>query len=164
MAKFRYFADIDGRSFDLSHIEHVGTVKGRRRQGLPARRRPADLQAQRQGVCHPRDRDEEQPEQAQVRCSLHKRQGFSLRVRVRRQEPRCQQRLYVRGGVMDESAIAQVRLYIERALGGLNTLHLGPLDYNVFTTTDYLRTAANMLDDLHQREAKRLLTQIGDPG
>jgi hypothetical protein len=29
MAKFRYFADIAGQSFELSCIEHVGTIKGR---------------------------------------------------------------------------------------------------------------------------------------
>jgi hypothetical protein len=49
-----------------------------------------------------------------------------------------------------ESILAEARLNIERALGGIDTLHLGPTDYNVFTTTDYLRTAAKLVEQYGQ--------------
>jgi hypothetical protein len=45
-------------------------------------------------------------------------------------------------------AIAEARRYIDRALGGLSTLHLGPLDYNIATTADDLRAAASVLEQI----------------
>ena len=47
----------------------------------------------------------------------------------------------------NDSLVKQAREYAERALGGIDLLHLGPADYNVATTVDYLRTAAAMLED-----------------
>ena len=54
----------------------------------------------------------------------------------------------------DESAIKEARGYVDRALGGIDTLHLGPLDYNVTTTADYLRTAAAILEQFG-RDARK---------
>jgi hypothetical protein len=42
--------------------------------------------------------------------------------------------------------LTEARSYVERAIGGLETLHVGPLDYNVFSTCDYLRTAALLIE------------------
>lgn len=47
---------------------------------------------------------------------------------------------------MENNLVKEARSYAERALGGIDTLHLGPLDYNVTTTVDYLRTAAALLE------------------
>lgn len=55
---------------------------------------------------------------------------------------------------MDRDFLADARDYLDRAMGGLNTLHLGPLDYNVTTTADYLRTAAACLEE-HLRQVER---------
>lgn len=46
----------------------------------------------------------------------------------------------------EEPDIVECRRYIDRALAGLHTLHLGPLDYNVATTVDDLLAAARMLE------------------
>lgn len=58
----------------------------------------------------------------------------------------------------NEPAVAEARRYIERAQGGISTLHLGPLDHNVTTTVDDLRTAAAILEqfgkDLAAAEAR----------
>lgn len=48
---------------------------------------------------------------------------------------------------MDRDFLAEARDYLDRANGGLATLHIGPLDYNVTTTADYLRTAAACLEE-----------------
>jgi hypothetical protein len=54
---------------------------------------------------------------------------------------------------MDRDFLADARSYLDRAIGGLATLHIGPLDYNVTTTADYLRTAADCLEEhLRQHE------------
>jgi len=47
----------------------------------------------------------------------------------------------------NEHAVKAARSYADRALGQIDTLHLGPLDYNVTTACDYLRTAAAILED-----------------
>lgn len=46
----------------------------------------------------------------------------------------------------DEPDIREARSLIDRALGGISTLHLGPLDYNVFNTADTLRAAASLIE------------------
>lgn len=57
----------------------------------------------------------------------------------------------------NEQAVKEARLYADRALGQIDTLHLGPLDYNVTTACDYLRTAAAILEDFGSKT--RALTQ-----
>jgi hypothetical protein len=51
----------------------------------------------------------------------------------------------------NEQAVKEARSYADRALGQIDTLHLGPLDYNVTTACDYLRTAAAILEDFGRR-------------
>ena len=51
---------------------------------------------------------------------------------------------------MDSTILAEARLNIERALGSLDTLYLGPLDYNVATTIDYLRVAERLIEQAYQ--------------
>jgi hypothetical protein len=52
------------------------------------------------------------------------------------------------GGGMMEEVKAEARRYIERALGGIATLEIGPLDYNVATTIDDLLAAQRVLEQL----------------
>jgi hypothetical protein len=52
----------------------------------------------------------------------------------------------------DNPQLAEARRYIERAIGGVETMHLGPLDYNVFQTADYLRTAAALIEQFYQNQ------------
>jgi hypothetical protein len=59
----------------------------------------------------------------------------------------------MRPSIENEAPIKEVHNYIERALGGLATLHLGPLDYNVWQTIDYLRTAAAILEQFGKDQA-----------
>jgi len=47
---------------------------------------------------------------------------------------------------MANEQVAEVRSYVERAMGTIDTLDLGPVDYNVATAADYLRTAAALLE------------------
>ena len=47
----------------------------------------------------------------------------------------------------NDQAVKKARSYADRALGQIDTLHLGPLDYNITTACDYLRTAAAILED-----------------
>ena len=54
----------------------------------------------------------------------------------------------------DDERFREARSYAERALSGFDTLHIGPLDYNVTITVDYLRTAAKVLEDF-ERETRR---------
>ena len=53
----------------------------------------------------------------------------------------------------DDPALIECRDQIDRALGGLNTLHLGPLDYNVATTVDNLLAAVRLLEEFSRRNA-----------
>lgn len=53
----------------------------------------------------------------------------------------------------NEGLIKEARRYIERALGGISTLHLEPLDYNVFTTADALRAAALTIEEFGRRKS-----------
>lgn len=55
---------------------------------------------------------------------------------------------------MERDFLADARDYADRASGGLATLHIGPLDYNITTTADYLRTAAACLEE-HLRQVER---------
>lgn len=55
---------------------------------------------------------------------------------------------------MENDTLAEARSYAERAIGGFDTLHLGPLDYNVATTVDYLRTAAALLEQYFQDQSR----------
>lgn len=55
---------------------------------------------------------------------------------------------------MDPAAVADAKAFAERGLWGFETLHLGPLDHNVFTVTDNLRTAAALLDEAF-RQSRR---------
>jgi hypothetical protein len=57
------------------------------------------------------------------------------------------------GSFDDEPAIAEARRYVDRALGGIDTLHLGPLDYNVAQTVDYLLAAARVLEQFGKDRA-----------
>jgi hypothetical protein len=45
-----------------------------------------------------------------------------------------------------EADIVEARRYIDRALGGIATLHIGPLDFNVSTTVDDLLAAIRLLE------------------
>lgn len=46
----------------------------------------------------------------------------------------------------NEPDMVECRRHIDRALGGLSMLHLGPLDYNVATTVDDLLAAIRLLE------------------
>ena len=48
--------------------------------------------------------------------------------------------------IIQHEAVRTAREYATRALAGLNVLHLGPLDYNITTAVDELRTAAAILE------------------
>jgi hypothetical protein len=48
--------------------------------------------------------------------------------------------------IQSASAVKEARDLIDRAQGLLNTLHLGPLDYNITNTIDALRAAAGVLE------------------
>ena len=50
--------------------------------------------------------------------------------------------------------VSEARRYADPALGGINTLHLGPLDYNVATTADDLRTAAALIEKFGQEQRR----------
>ncbi len=55
---------------------------------------------------------------------------------------------------VDHPLIAEARAYVDRAQGGLSTLHVGPLDHNVFTTADCLRTAAGLIEEYGREMAR----------
>jgi len=46
----------------------------------------------------------------------------------------------------------EARQRIELALSGINTLHLGPMDYNISTTIDYLRAAERLIEAYGQEQ------------
>ena len=48
--------------------------------------------------------------------------------------------------------VVEARAHIERALGGISTLHLGPLDYNVSQVCDDLLSAAEWIRLLLEEE------------
>lgn len=58
----------------------------------------------------------------------------------------------MRSSLENEQAVKEARSYADRAIGQIDTLHLGPLDYNVTTACDYLRTAAAILEDFSRRK------------
>lgn len=45
----------------------------------------------------------------------------------------------------NEPKIVECRRHIDRAIGGISTLHIGPLDYNVSSTIDELNAAIGLL-------------------
>ena len=47
-----------------------------------------------------------------------------------------------------DKVIQEVLASINRAIGGVNTLHLGPIDYNIATTVDDLLVAIRLLEQL----------------
>lgn len=53
----------------------------------------------------------------------------------------------------NEYLVSEAMQYVDRAVGVIHTLHLGPLDYNVTTAVDYLRTAAKALEEYGNRNA-----------
>jgi hypothetical protein len=57
----------------------------------------------------------------------------------------------MRDSFENEPAVKEARSYADRALGQIKSLHLGPLDYNVATACDYLRTAAAILEEFGRR-------------
>lgn len=63
---------------------------------------------------------------------------------------------------MDRDFLADARDYLDRANGGLSTLHVGPLEYNVTATADYLRTAADCLEE-HLRQVERAAAPSPSP-
>jgi hypothetical protein len=48
----------------------------------------------------------------------------------------------------NEPDAVECRRHIDRALGGLSTLHLGPMDYNVSSTIDDLLSAIRLLEKI----------------
>jgi hypothetical protein len=50
----------------------------------------------------------------------------------------------------NEPDVVECRRRIDRALGGLNTLHVGPLDDNIATTIDDLLAAIDLLERLEK--------------
>lgn len=48
----------------------------------------------------------------------------------------------------------EARAMIDRAIGGINSLHLGPLDYNIATTIDDLRAAERLIEAYGQEQAR----------
>jgi hypothetical protein len=53
----------------------------------------------------------------------------------------------------DDEVLTEARRYIDRAFGGIDALHIGPLDYNISTTADYLRTAASLIEEFGRKQA-----------
>jgi len=58
---------------------------------------------------------------------------------------------------MDRAAeiLADAKAYLERGVGYVETLHLGPLDWNVTQAADQLRTAAANLE-MYLQEMERI--------
>jgi hypothetical protein len=54
---------------------------------------------------------------------------------------------------IENETVKEALRYAERGVGGIETLHLGPLDYNITTAADYLRTAANLLEQYQRDQA-----------
>jgi len=47
-----------------------------------------------------------------------------------------------------DEVIQEVLLVLNRAIGGVNTLHLGPIEANIATTVDDLLVAVHLLEQL----------------
>lgn len=47
--------------------------------------------------------------------------------------------------------LVEARAFIDRAVAGINTLHIGPIDYNISTTVDDLRTAERLIQEYGSR-------------
>ncbi|HQT38910.1 MAG TPA: hypothetical protein PK231_05750 [Acidocella sp.] len=56
--------------------------------------------------------------------------------------------------ILSHQLVIQTRQHLERALGVLNTLHLGPLDANILTVEDYCVTASRCIKLLAQEKAR----------
>lgn len=61
----------------------------------------------------------------------------------------------MRAELANDEAVKEARCSVERALGGIDTLHCGPLDYNISTTTDDLKVAIRLLEQFGQQHAGR---------
>ncbi len=55
---------------------------------------------------------------------------------------------------MGNDLLSEARSYIERAMGFVDTMDIGPIDYNAATAADYLRTAASLLETLGKEGGK----------
>lgn len=53
-----------------------------------------------------------------------------------------------------DDILADAKAYLERGVGYVETLHLGPLDWNVTQAADQLRTAATNLE-MYLQEVER---------
>lgn len=53
-----------------------------------------------------------------------------------------------------DEIIQEVLASVNRAIGGINTLHIGQLDYNIATTVDDLLVAIRLLEQFGQEVAQ----------
>jgi hypothetical protein len=53
-----------------------------------------------------------------------------------------------------DDVIQEVLASINRAIGGVHALHIGPIDYNIATTVDDLLVAIRLLEQLGQDAAQ----------
>ena len=53
-----------------------------------------------------------------------------------------------------DEVIQEVLASINRAIGGVNTLHIGPIGYNISTTVDDLLVAIRLLERLGEEVAQ----------
>ena len=59
-------------------------------------------------------------------------------------------------GLRDDPDVTAARIAVTRAMAGIGTLHLGPLDYNVRTTIDELLIAVRHLERFDQAASQRI--------
>ena len=57
--------------------------------------------------------------------------------------------------IQDAAPVREARGYVERGLGVIDTLDLGPLDANIAQAADYLRTAAALLEEFGRRNPQQ---------
>jgi hypothetical protein len=55
----------------------------------------------------------------------------------------------------NEKLVMEAAQHLARASGMLNTLHLGPLDYNITLTVDYLLAAARCVQQFGRERASK---------
>lgn len=53
-----------------------------------------------------------------------------------------------------DALLKEARAYAERAIGVIDTIHLGPVDHNVANAIDFLRTAAGLVEDFHRERLR----------
>ena len=54
---------------------------------------------------------------------------------------------------MSQDLLKEAREKIERALGSIGVIHVGPIDYNIFQTVDDLRAAERCLQEYGRQKA-----------